>query len=196
MYSIRKDKAGFTLIEMLVVTAIAAVVSLVIYSTFSSGLKIWLRLTRQMPQEDICIFFEKFGSDLRNCFSFTGIPFTADTGKLEFATLVQSARLGHRSAGELIYSYDDQRHILSRRQRDFSAVYRDEDGASQTALGNIKSLLFQYYFYDKERKEYLWANEWQEVKGRLPLAVRIELAFEDGEQLKKITRTVSIPVAH
>jgi hypothetical protein len=58
-------------------------------------------------------------------------------------------------------------------------------------MKSVKSLKFQYYFYDKEKKEFLWKDEWQ--KTELPLAVRVELYLEDDAGAYRFTRTAEIP---
>ncbi len=185
--------AAFTLIEMLIVTAIISVVALAIYATLNNGIKIWQKVNRQLPEEDLNIFFDKFSLDLRNSFKFSGINFSGTIDTLEFPTLVNSLRLQKRTVGKLIYAYEPASRILNRQQMDFSAVYSDEDIPVQQSLKNVKSLRFQYYFYDKERKEYLWQDEW--LKEGLPLAVKMELEFDDGRETKKFTKTVGIPAS-
>ena len=51
----RTHRCAFTLIETLIVAAMVSVVALAIYSTFSSGVKIWQRLTKVLPDEDLNI---------------------------------------------------------------------------------------------------------------------------------------------
>ena len=57
----KKHNNAFTLVELLIVTAMLAVISLAIYSTFSSGLKIWQRVSKPIPEEDLGIFLINSG---------------------------------------------------------------------------------------------------------------------------------------
>lgn len=190
----KKNSLGFTLIEMLIVTAIISVVALAIYATLNNGIKIWQRLNSQLPEEDLNIFFDKFSLDLRNSFKFSGINFSGTIDTLEFPTLVNSLRLQKRTVGKLIYVYEPQNRILNRYQVDFAGVYSGESNAScQQSLRNIRVLKFQYYLCDEQKKEYFWQDEWSNEG--LPLAVRVELEFDDGKEIKKFTRTISIPTA-
>lgn len=187
-----KNRLGFTLIEMLIVTAIISVVALAIYTTLNNGIKIWQKVNRQLPEEDLNIFFDKFSLDLRNSFKFSGINFSGTIDTLEFPTLVNSPRLQKRTVGKLIYVYEPQNRILNRYQVDFAGVYSGESNASsQQSLRNMRALKFQYYLYDEQKKEYLWQDEWSNEG--LPLAVRVELEFDDGKEIKKFTKTVGIP---
>ena len=187
-------RRGFTLIEMLIVTAIISVVALAIYATLNNGIKIWQKVNRQLPEEDLNIFFDKFSLDLRNSFKFNGINFSGTIDKLEFPTLVESRRLQKRTVGKLIYAYEPQNQILNRYQLDFAGIYSGESNVSpQQSLRNIRALKFQYYLYDEQNKVYLWQDEWS--KEGLPLAVKVELEFDDGKEIKKFTRTISIPTS-
>lgn len=188
-----KTEKGLTLIELLIVTAILSLVSLTIYSTFNSGIKIWQRVNRKISEEDLGIFFDKFASDLRNSFKFTGLNFSGRDDIIEFPTLVNSLTLHKRTVGKVIYFYDSGTKILSRKQKDFAQIYNDEEGSIQQLIKNIKSLKFQYYLYDEEKKEYIWQDEWSNEE--LPLAIKIELGFDDGVQINNFTQTVSIPVS-
>lgn len=192
-YTKRKNKNGFTLIELLIVTALLAVISLAIYATFNSGVKIWQRVNKQIPEEDLDIFLEKFTLDLRNSFKFNGFNFLGEEKRFEFPTLVNSPWMNKKTVGKVSYLYDSESSIIKRNLLDFSQIYNGEEGTTQELLKNVKSLKFRYYLYDKEKKEYLWQDEW--LKEDLPLAVRIELEFGNGTEIRKFTKTVNIPVS-
>lgn len=186
----KKNSFGFTLVELLVVTVILSFVSLAIYTTFNNGLAIWQRINRQLPEEDLNIFFEKFTHDLKNTLKFTGVNFLGTNERLEFANLVYSPLLKNRTVGQVIYFYDPYVEILKREQRDFSRVFSGQEGLVAWSLINLKSLRFQYYIYDRDKKEYLWQEDCPAET--IPLAVRIDLEFKDGAKFRK---TVSIPIS-
>lgn len=189
----KKNNPGFTLVEMLIVAAMLSVVSLAVYAVFNSGTKIWDRVNTQAPEEDLNIFFDKFTTDLKNSFKFTGIDFLGREDEFEFSTLVSSQRLNKKTVGQVVYSYDPMKKTLNREQRDFSQVYNEENGPITISLKDVTRLKFQYYFYDDEAKEYYWLDEWFEKT--LPLAVRIELVLNGGKQSTKFTKTVTIPAS-
>jgi len=185
-------KNGFTFVELLIVVGMLAVVSIAIYTVFSNGVRIWFRVNEQIPKEDLFIFFDKFTSDLRNSFKFTGINFTGDEERIEFATLVKSPRLEKNTVGQIIYKYNPVSNRIVRKRRDFSQVYAERSDKIKDELENIKSLRFRYFYYDIEKKAYFWDDEWVD-KEDLPLAVRMEFRFDDGRQTGKFVKTVSIP---
>jgi len=190
----KKNSLGLTFIELLVVTVILSIVSLAIYASFNNGIRIWQRVNKNIPEEDLNIFFDRFALDLRNALQFSGINFSGGSERLEFATIINSQRLQKRTVGEVIYLYEPHKQILKREERDFSQIFSGEDGLIRQSLTKIGYLKFQYYSYDKNKKEYVWEEEWL-AGGALPLAVRIEIEFKDGVQTHKFTKTVSIPVS-
>lgn len=192
----RKNKkrrpAGFTFIELLIVAAIIPVISLAVYAAFNSGLKVWQRVNYLLPEEDLNILFDKFTSDLKNTFKFTGINFSGEEGRIELAALVKSRKLQAKTVGSVIYIYDPAARTFTRMERDFSRIYDSAEGIALQSIKDVKSLKFRYYFYDSQKKEYLWQEEW--AGEGLPLAVRMELELANDGQYNMFTRTVSIPV--
>ncbi len=187
------SKNSFTLIELLLVVVLLSVVSLAMYAVLNNGIKIWQRVNKGLPQEDVFIFFDKFSRDLRNSFKFSTIKFSGRETSLEFATVINSPRLQKTTVGRVLYSYDRQMQVFSRQQDDYSQVCEGGEGSLVQSLNNIKSVKFHYCIFDKDAKEYLWYEEW--TKENIPLAVKIELETEDGSQIRKFTYTVGIPVA-
>lgn len=184
---------SFTLIELVIVTAMLSVISLALYSTFSNGIKIWQKVNQNIPTEDVDIFFEKFTSDLRNSLKMTGISFVGEEDKVEFATLVNSQKLQKTTVGEIKYRFNYGKGEIVRQKMDYSDIYNGEGGLGETLLQNVKSVKFQYYIYDTEKQRYLWQDEW--VKQGLPLAVRVEVELKNDGQTSKFIKTVNIPVS-
>jgi prepilin-type N-terminal cleavage/methylation domain-containing protein len=187
---------GFTLLEMLIVLVLVSLVGLVIASTLSNGIKIWQRLNQSVEQEEINIFFEYLTGELHSTFAFSTIGFQGAEDKVSFATIVTSKNLGcvqTGAVGEVVYVYDEISKQLTKEERDYSQIYKGTSGSKRDLLKNLESLKFSYYFYDKEMDEYIWAEEWEEEG--LPLAIRVELEFGDGRKIKKITRTIDIPIS-
>lgn len=189
-----KNKAflprGFTLIELLIVSGIMSVIALSLYSTLSSGLKIWQRITHSVEEEDINLFLGKLGNEIRNMVNFSGLTFSGGKDTLSFNTIVTSQRLMFSSIGQIRYSYDSGAGIVQREQKDFSHIFNNEEGVLKVVLTGIKAVRFSYYLYDEKEKKYFWVNEY--ASNKLPLAVKLELELNED---KKIIKTVSIPIS-
>jgi prepilin-type N-terminal cleavage/methylation domain-containing protein len=189
----RKNSYGFTLIELLIVICILSVISLTIYSILNNGIKIWQRVNAGLPEEDQEIFFYKFGHDISNVILFHSIPFIGQQYRLEFASLVDFQSVGAKTVGKIVYTYNPQDKILSKSVSDFSQGYNNEESLQAQVLSRIKSFSFKYYFYDTNKKQFLWLDNW--TQDTPPSAVRLEIEFQDSNDAGKISRTVSIPVA-
>jgi hypothetical protein len=191
MLNTRKNKFGLTLIELLVVTAMLAAVSLALFSTFSNGIELWQRINKPIPQEEAALFFDRFTRELSNCFQFASAAFIGDSDRLEFATMINIPGQEVKSVGKVSYSFDCSKGILNRRQFGVSEIFNRSDPLAQPVLGNIKSLEFKYYLYDKAQKKYSWVDEWTQEK--IPLAVRVEFEanYAPGNNFIK---TINIPV--
>ncbi|MFA5147382.1 MAG: type II secretion system protein GspJ [Candidatus Omnitrophota bacterium] len=190
----RRNRTGFTLIELVVASVALVVVAFAVYMTLSGGLKIWQRINLKSSEEDVDIFFEKFTSDLRNVIICKGTVFTGEGDVFELPALVTSQKLGSRSAGRVRYSYDRERKVIRRHFADFSDIYSGSPGTAQELISGIKSMRFQYYVYEPGVKEYLWRDEWADKA--LPLAIRAELETEHNDKRVRFTRTAEIPVAN
>lgn len=186
-------KTAFTLIELVLVVTLLSVVSLTMYAVFNSGIKIWQKINRQLPYEDVAIFLDKFSHDLRNSFKSSAIIFSGRQENLEFATMVNSRRLQKTTVGRAAYFYDSQAMALSRQLDDYSRVSGGSDAGVIQSLQNVKSLKFQYYFFDAETKQYFWRQEY--AGDSLPLAVSIELEVQDGSQTHNFLQRINIPSA-
>ncbi|MCX5694078.1 MAG: prepilin-type N-terminal cleavage/methylation domain-containing protein [Candidatus Omnitrophica bacterium] len=193
MRFIRLNRIGFSLVELLVVTAMLGIISLAIFSTFNNGFKVWQKINKPLAEEDLGIFFDKLAQDLSNCVKSSSILFTGDASSFGVPTLVNSSRLKVNSLGLVVYSYDQQSGLLYREQKDFSQLYNHQDASPVVLLKNISFLKFEYYYFDKQEQKYVWKEEWSGAG--LPLAVRVGLNLNDSSETDKIIRTINIPIS-
>ena len=187
-----KKNKGFTLAEMFLVSAMLAVISLAIYTTFTNGIKIWQKVNTEMLEEDVCIFFERFSSDLRNSFRFEGMGFSGKEDMIGFSTFIKDPSSGRNIIGQVLYSYRPATGVLIREGRDFSRIYSGRPGVVTQQLENIAYLKFEYYFYDDGTKKYVWHDKC--LEGRESLTVRVEIKFHDKGEEIRFFKTVVIPV--
>ena len=188
-----KDR-GLSFIEIVIVMVIMSLISLAVYANLNSGIKIWQRINKPRPEEDLNIFLDRFAQDLKNALNFQGLDFLGAEDSFELASAINSPALKTKTVGKVIYYYDRRDKILKRQQQDLSQIYNRQDSSLTRQLENVDALRFQYCSYDKEKKEFIWQEEWK-TKDELPLSVRIELEFNNGTQTKAFSRTVDIPIS-
>lgn len=198
---------GFTFVELLLVTAMLAVIGLAIYSTFSSGINFWLRISQEKNDEDVIVFFEKISYDLRSSFRYTGIDFKGSSDKISFPIIAEfETKSGKREGvGKVDYIFDRIGESIKVKQSNYSEVYLGRPHYERELVGNIRSLNFKYYYYDAEEEKYFWTSSWQMGDGvafgivtekKIPLAVRVEVVLKDENKSRIFQRTVFIPAAY
>lgn len=195
---------GFTLVEILLVTVTLSIIALAVYTTFDNGIKLWKKMTQDVLQEDINIFFSKISDDLRNSFRYSGIEFSGSEDSIAFAIPIKFIIQGkvENGIGQAGYFFDKRTNSINRIQTNYSQLYLDKSGPVRQLVNDIKSLNFQYYCYDPRQEEYLWVDAWNEeqvpleikIDEHLPLAVKIEVESDDNNESGKFTKVVTIPV--
>lgn len=179
---------GFTMVELLIVSALLAVVSLAIFGVFNSGIRIRQRMHKEITNEEVNILLSKFTRDVSNGIKFSAINFSGDNEGVRFATLLYSPQFGKRTVGQV--SYICRSGALVRCEKDFSQLYTGQECSLKPALNNLESCQFKYCFYDEEKGEYFWKEASSEE--RMPLAVRIELGYRDEGGGRTLSRTAGI----
>ena len=192
----RKPKS-FTLVEILLVTALFASVSLAVFTCLANGLKLWERSRGLVAQEDVAIFFDKFSSDLRNSFSFSTLSWEGGEYEVAFPAMVRARadRAGSRAAegyadeiGRVRYVFDVAKGTLSRQQANYSQGTRQEWGMPQVLASGIKEVRFKYFF-PGTRDYTLHVDK----GGAIPSGVEVEVWTGDGESGRPQKRFISIP---
>jgi len=182
----KRNNAAFTLIEILVTTVIASIISVALFSAFSNGIRLWRRVNTRVAAEQFTLFCERFNADLRGSFAFAAIPFAGSGKDLKFCGLIALPGQPLKGIGRLTYAFDGDG--VTRAIDDYAAVYADRDRAGRTVLADLKEFSMEYYFFDILKKEFRWTAEWAEQG--LPLAVRVRGEFKDG---RAFTRTFTVP---
>lgn len=187
-------RGGFTLVEVLIVSALVGVVAVTVFSSFSAGARLWGALQSTASNEDVNIFYLKFTDDLEGAFSYTGLPFQADPVQMTFTAFVDAgAELGgDRGIGRLSYEFDAGKHVLNRSVKNMSQVHKEKSVKPQPVLVNVRSMRFSYFVFKKEENTYEWIDEWNDPDNRVPMAVRVEFTT-GGPGGGEFSRTVSLP---
>lgn len=222
MTSVNRPAAGFTLIEMMLAAGILAIIGLTIVSTLSGGLNIFYRMESYTTvKADALIAMEKMERDLRNTFCCTGIDFIGSSRKMTFPGLIRtfSAKgLPEESLGSISYYLDDRpkKRALSIEVKKYPKAVKKEDSGKGdiTPLAEIEDINFEYYSYDPEAESYSWESLWdksEEIKEKedgkkgdlplkekeynLPLGVKIEISYKDGDRTITLNRAVFLQPA-
>ena len=204
---------GFTLAETLIGVAILGLIGTLSFGTFSSAVhsqeraealsdkyhqlrQALVRMSREISQAFISE--HRFCDDPRTKTLFVGKR--ASNGmRLDFTSFSHFKMGADQNEGdqnELSYFVerdpeDPKRLSLMRREQVRIDEEPTEGGVTQVLAENVSELNFEFYDPKEDRWEDEWDTEDQELKGRLPLFVKIELVFRNagGKDEKYSTKT-------
>ncbi len=184
------SKKSFTLIELLITVTIFSVVSIVIYSTFDSGMRIWHRIEKfNLADIRNIMKMEKLNRELRQAFVFKekDIAFLGKKDQVKFSVVIDS------EVNEVAYFFDPASKAVLRsaeKLADILAVKEKKEGLSLKLIPYIEEVSefsLSYFYYDIIKAAYLWKDEWKE--NTLPLAVKLNMILKN----ETYSTTVFIP---
>jgi prepilin-type N-terminal cleavage/methylation domain-containing protein len=188
------NKRGFTLIELLLVTALFPVVAMAAFSNFSAGADLWTSLNRQVPQENISLFYRKSRVDIDSLFKYLPFPVEADEKSVSFMTSIRTVPElgGEFGIGRVTYVYDENSRRLVRVERNMSEVHGDSGGRETVMLEGVEGFSLSYYTFDKLGNLWEWKSSWNDAK-TLPAAIRFEFSYGEAPWRKVYRRTLVVP---
>ncbi len=187
-----QTKASFTLVEALLVVSMLSLVSLALFHTFINGLKIWDRSRQFVVEEDVAIFFDKAGEDLRNAVTYSQIPFNGKESSVSFPSRVKILdpvrnRISLK-IGLVEYRFDTAKKIIVRRQADYGEALNASPGAERVLVRGVQAIKFSYYVLDGTQFV-------EEVKSeKLPAALSIEVEFKDRRGTRFMKKMINLPI--
>jgi len=183
MLSLRRH-SGFTFIEVLLVATIFSILSLAIYSTFASGLRLWDRIQGEaLSKRKIILNMEKLSADLRQSPVFSKIGFEGTSSTIAFPVL----------AGENIYraTYIFEEKALLRKLTSFKDILeKKEEAEVKKILPDLEDLKFSFGYLEQGKSEYTFKDTWNKEDG-IPRIVKIELESKDADLVKQISLPAS-----
>ena len=191
-------KKGLTLVELALTVALASMIALAVYATLSNGIRIWQEVSTAPAVEDAAIFFQKITEELENGFKYPGIRFEGGPTRIAFATMIhdrlQYAETG-QGIGEVFYAFDNSAATLNKGQLTSSDIFQGRQPLFSPVLTKVNNIALSYYFFDKEKKTYLWQPDWPPQEGTpdyldSPLAVGISISLNDGKKTYAYNETV------
>ena len=195
----KRLRAGFTLVEILLVVSMVAMISISLYTAFSNGFKLWARGQHFVMEEDIAIFFDKIGEDLRNSFQYSLIAFKGRERSISFPTVVYAAmnsketKSGHyiHQIGRVEYHFDPIKNQLFRRQADYGQALKDEFPPERTLLNNVMDVEFNYFYAGADADARM---EKTTVMDELPNMVKVKIRYNDDRgRAREFYKIIAIP---
>jgi len=193
----KKSAGGFTLIEVLLVTAIFASIGLAVFSCLSNGIKLWTKSQTLLAEQDLAVFLDRVALELRNSFLYSKIPFKGEEYDIVFPTVVMTvadressrAQEGYvDQLGSVRYSFDAAEGVILREQANYSLATRGEFAAARVDVKGVKELRFRYYYPGSKEPRMSTSGD-----GQIPSGVDIEVRLLESGEEKVYRRYVPIP---
>ena len=205
-YEQRVTKKGFTLIEILITTAIVSMVAVALYLVLAGGIKIWRRGTEVKTYErNVRFTLEKMSGELRNCFKYSDIAFEGEEDFFRFCALVlvesetAEGQVGtHHEVGRITYFYDEKKNTLLKKEECYSEACNETDepdDEGRVLIQNISEVEFSYCYLDNAANTYKWKEDWKkDEQGTIPLAINIKMVLKKEKQEEDIEKIIFIPI--
>ena len=187
-------KAGFSLIELLLVLTLAPIVFFVVFSNFSMGTRLWQRLQTAVPEEDAVIFLLKLRPDFDRAMRYSPLPFGGEREEVSFVTGIEAPPElgGKRGIGQVRYFFSASARAILRETKDFSQLYREASGKTDRMLEHVHSFEAAYLTYNSNDSSFEWNSSYAPATpGDLPLAVKLIYRMEDASE--DLEQTFFIP---
>jgi prepilin-type N-terminal cleavage/methylation domain-containing protein len=198
MKLMNNHRRGFTLTEVLLVSAMFAVISLAVFNAFSNGFKLWARGQHVMVEGNIAMFLDRIADDVRQTVIITGIPFKGNSTELSFPAIILGPldTNGSRAdegigdqMGAVRYVFDPDQKKIFRYQATYGQALRSEWSEPFEVADLIEDISMRYYFT---------AERGVEVKTQtdqgVPMGIMIDVSFLVEGQTYHMRRFLLIPV--
>ena len=198
METMKNYRQGFTLTEILLVSAMFAVISLAVFNAFSNGFKLWARGQHVMVEGNTAIFLDRFAEDLRQTVLISNIPFKGSGTEISFPAIILAPTDSNGSRakeefgdqmGAVRYVFDPDQKKIFRYQATYGQALRSEWSEPFEVADLIEDVSMHYYFTaDKGLTVKVQTDE------GLPMGVMIDVQFLVEGQMNHMQRFLLIPV--
>jgi prepilin-type N-terminal cleavage/methylation domain-containing protein len=207
-----RNDGGFTFIELIIAVTIFSIIAVSIYSTFSAGIKVWLKTSPMIEENQAMrVFFNSISADLKRAVAYYDastqlaksgfgsgyegkINFEGTADKISFIAviIISDPDTGLREEpARISYIYDKANKQVTRLVATKAEGLNEANAKNYVMLDGVEEKNFGFeYCYKKGASdsdyEYEWTDSWEEKNVQnIPRAVRIKA--------NGFTKTVFIP---
>ncbi len=195
MYSTPMEDRGFTLLEILIATALTAILVAAFYSTFFSVVRFGGGSEDSLDELlNAGMFFDRISKDIHSAFyrsknrnTFFVGDIDGTTSSIAFTTLYRPPMRKETPSGDLRavrYFAEREKDGYTLYMEVWNPYYRDRERFRVAMMEGVRG--FEVSFFSTD-----WVEVWDsELEGSLPSAVKIAVTLRDGRTLSTITRTM------
>lgn len=191
-------KTAFTLIEILIATALTAVLIALLALVNTSASRTWESVEKRSAKlQDLMIVRQSLGKLVSNAVPYhqgkDDSFYNAFEGEANHFRLASLQRITNLEDGGLIFaelSVEDEQLQLNYAFRPWNAN-SDLELDRTVLLEEVQSLSCRYAYAEEER-EIAWCEQWiEEEHDALPLGIEITIEFNNGDQESFLWRTAA-----
>lgn len=183
--------AGFTLVEILIVSMIVSILAAGLGSSFVSGMRLWGRASQQdMTRFNAWLTLEAIGKELRQSAKVPVAPFKGEASRCSFPSIIGG------SIVEITYRYDGYEKRIRREEVAFKDLVEETlepPTKTRVVFAPAQEFVIEYAMFDPAQldedgnpKGYEWVSEWESDEGAIPAAVRITMKVRNATLIKII----------
>jgi prepilin-type N-terminal cleavage/methylation domain-containing protein len=185
-------KRGFSLLELLIVTAIVVVASIVIVGGFAAGIRVWERARDAAgARTSIRLATSMVRKDLSNLTLCRATPFMGSASWIEIPSVIDQ---GNSNFWPGVIRYEVGQGCMKRITRVLSEA-GNITVANEMLLSGIDEISFLYGDAGEDGMgAVVWGRQWEgEGRTNLPVAVKIGVGFQEGGKPCAIQQTLILP---
>ncbi len=178
-------RRGFTLVELLVTTALVALVGATVVAAVSGCLRVWGKINRHGAEDSWTeLAFQSIRQDLHNLHPFAPVPFEGSYDTVSFPSFVTPPMVKGQPGepepepGQVAYYFSGRRKTLCRSRCSYRllrhASFHDQ---CDPVLIGVDRVRFAYYAPGTETTEPGWTSSWSAPEP--PLAVKVEVRYDE-----------------
>lgn len=197
-----KKSAAFTLIELLIASAIFLVVAVTIYSAFGAGIFGLRHINESIDMQQAARqILERLDTDLRNAFTYAKdkeSKFIGNASGISFLTLVDTFSVDKLEQEYAFVSYEVEGNTLMRAcRKNQESLNAGSTIQAEEMSPRIEKLEFSYGYIDPFDKSLKLKDSWGapgalDEQKTLPAAVAVKLAIKD-KGTQEFQRTIYLP---
>lgn len=175
-----RDRAGFTLLEILLVVSLLAVVAGAVMASFVQGARLFERLNVSLADEENAFVLEKLSRDLKNGVRYSLVPWEVRDDSISFPSLPAAAGDPADAVPVRVeYRIDPARREIVRTETAYP--YDRTAGRSEVVGRRMQSLSFAVI---------------RESEESAPSDVTVSVEYGDPQRLKFLKKHLIIPCGY
>ncbi|MBF0385983.1 MAG: prepilin-type N-terminal cleavage/methylation domain-containing protein [Candidatus Omnitrophica bacterium] len=190
---ILRNRKAMTLAEILLVVAIFSVITIAIYNSLSSGIKVWNKSRELLVEEDIVIFFDKLSMDLRNVYIHSKIKAKGNEHRLSFPSIViirsKDGKEISEQLGKVEYYYDPPTDAIYRRQAGYGEALAEVFSSPQALVKGVNGFKLSYFYPAEEGENYS-----AEAMDDIPSRIEVEVKTGEWPNERVLKKRISVPL--